>query len=103
MADPKTPYVIAVTCTSAANGDTLTIRNRNTEEKIVKHVDANANAVIDIANLSTDYANNDIIELLLTGSRTGGSTHTVNTAHDKATSITITSIATNTSTEGINI
>lgn len=87
MPDPIVPYEIIITVGANTTGLVVVENlsktpdtNNPESNKLRSTIDGNNNAQADLANLSSGYSDNDLIEIRVSGTRAGRATHTVNTA-----------------------
>lgn len=100
MPDPVVPYPLKITAGSNSTAGTVTIEDitkfdaSNPEKnKLRVDLDSNKRADADLANLNSGYSNNDVIEVTLSGIRSGKAVHTVDTSKGKGTIVLTESVA----------
>jgi len=76
---PRIPYVLNITATGSLKGFDVNVFNRTTGERIIVQTTQPTKAVVDLANMTTNFTNGDVIEVTGGNGYTGGTTITVDT------------------------
>jgi len=101
----RKPYALSISCTNVSSSHIVTIFNRTNKESLTGVFDSSGHTVIDLANLTTEIAVNDQLEIKVNGKYEAYTVHTITTTslNNGGTDIELTSVATSSTLADVSL